>query len=119
LFDEPIKIDFDVFKTTKTSKTTKPIINYRILYKGHEIDSIDQLSGGEADRVSLAVSCALFKFSDFPFLILDEFASSLDLNNKENAVSSLKAFLGDVESKSIICISHDTVEGMYDYHFRF
>jgi len=116
LFDEPIKIDFDVFKTSKTSKTTKPSINYKILYKGHEIDSIDQMSGGEADRVSLAVSCALFKFSNFPFLILDEFASSLDLNNKEASISGLKTFLGTVESKSILCISHDTVEGMYDHH---
>lgn len=118
LFDEPIKIDFDVFKTSKNQKTTKPSINYKILYKGHEIDSIDQLSGGEADRVSLAVNCALFRFSSFPFLMLDEFASALDVNNKETAIASLKAFIGDSQ-KSILCISHDTVEGIYDHHFKF
>jgi DNA repair exonuclease SbcCD ATPase subunit len=119
LFDEPIRIEFDVFKTSKNQKTTKPNINYKILYKGNEIDSIDQLSGGEADRVSLAVTCAMFRFSNFPFLMLDEFASSLDLNNKEMAIQTLKTMIGGQDMKSILCISHDTVEGIYDHHFKF
>lgn len=124
LFDEPIKIEFDVFKTSKNQKTVKPSINYKILYKGNEIDSIDQLSGGEADRVSLAVTCAMFRFTNFPFLMLDEFASSLDLNNKEMAIQTLKTMIGGGnergnETKSILCISHDTVEGIYDHHFKF
>ena len=118
LFDEPIKIEFDVFKTSKTQKTVKPNIVYKILYKAHEIDSIEQMSGGEADRISLAVTCALYRFSNFPFLMLDEFASALDLNNKESAISSLKTLIGE-HQKSILCISHDTVEGIYDHHFKF
>lgn len=121
LFDEPIRIEFSVYKTTKTQKSVKPCINYKILYKGNEIDSIDQLSGGEGDRVSLAVTCAMFRFSSFPFLLLDEFGSSLDLNNKENAIQALRLTIGSGPngvSKSILCISHDTVEGIYDYHLK-
>jgi DNA repair exonuclease SbcCD ATPase subunit len=123
LFDEPIKIEFMVYKKAKTNDKIKPSIVYKILYKGYEMDHVDQLSGGEGDRVSLAVTCALFHFSKFPFLLLDEFASSLDLNTKEMAIKSLKTFLGigtlqDPEStggsKGILCISHDTVEGIYD-----
>jgi DNA repair exonuclease SbcCD ATPase subunit len=119
LFDDPIKIEFLVFKKSKTNDKIKPSIVYKLLYKGYEMDHVDQLSGGEGDRVSLAVTCALFHFSKFPFLLLDEFASSLDLNTKEMAIKSLKAFLGigsgSVMSKGILCISHDTVEGIYDF----
>jgi len=119
LFDEPIKIEFMVYKTSKAKDKVKPSIVYKILYRGYEMDHVDQLSGGEGDRVSLAVTCALFQFSKFPFLLLDEFASSLDLNTKEMAIKSLKTFLGIGRqmdhTKSILCISHDTVEGLYDY----
>ena len=121
LFDEPIKIEFMVYKTLKNSShasdKTKPSIVYKLLYRGYEMDHVDQLSGGEGDRVSLAVTCALFQMSKFPFLLLDEFAASLDLNTKEMAIKSLKTFLGVGmnQYKSILCISHDTVEGIYDY----
>ena len=122
LFDEPIKIDFMIYKTSKNARNgdkekTKPSIVYKLLYKGHEIDHVDQLSGGEGDRVSLAVTCAFFQFSKFPFLLLDEFASSLDLNTKEMAIKSLKTFLGIGlnENKSILCISQDSVVGIYDH----
>lgn len=121
LFDEPIKIEFMVYKKLKTNDKIKPSIVYKLLYKGYEMDHVDQLSGGEGDRVSLAVTCALFHFSRFPFLLLDEFASSLDLNTKEMAIKSLKTFLGigqatenHMGTKGILCISHDTVEGIYD-----
>lgn len=126
LFDEPIKIEFMVYKTCKTKDKVKPSIVYKLLYRGYEMDHVDQLSGGEGDRVSLAVTCALFQFNKFPFLLLDEFASSLDLNTKEMAIKSLKTFLGigdvndqmDRRHKGILCISHDTVEGLYDYTMK-
>jgi DNA repair exonuclease SbcCD ATPase subunit len=120
LFDDPIKIEFSIFKQLKTKDKVKPAIHYKIFYKGFEVDHIDQISGGEGDRVSLAVTCALFQFSKFPFLLLDEFASSLDLNTKENAIKTLKASLGIGmnQRKSIVCISHDTVEGIYDHTIR-
>jgi ABC-type lipoprotein export system ATPase subunit len=118
LFDEPMKIEFQVFKMNKTQKTVKPSIVYKLLYKGNEIDHLDQLSGGEADRVSLAVSCALFQMSSFPFLLLDEFAASLDLNNKESAIQMIKGCVLQDRQKSVLCISHDTVEGIYDYHVK-
>lgn len=123
LFDDPIKIEFNVFRTLKTQKTVKPSIVYKILYKGNEVDSVDQLSGGEGDRVSLALSCAMFKFSKFPFLMLDESGASLDTNNKENLVNALKVYLGmfdkgNNQAPSILCISHDSVEGIYDHHIK-
>jgi hypothetical protein len=123
LFEDPIKIEFTVFRTLKTQKTVKPSIVYRILYNGNEVDSVDQLSGGEGDRISLALSCAMFKFSKFPFLMLDESGASLDTNNKENLVNALKLYLGmfdkgSNQTPSILCISHDSVEGIYDHHIK-
>jgi DNA repair exonuclease SbcCD ATPase subunit len=109
LFDDPIKVELSTVKVMQ--KKVKPSINLKIFYKGYEIDGINSLSGGEADRVSLALTLALSKFSTFPLVMLDEFASGLDLISKERAVHALNS--NDAQ-KTYLCISHDTVQGIYD-----
>jgi DNA repair exonuclease SbcCD ATPase subunit len=112
IFDQPINVEFSIFKQNRSNSNIKPSISLKILYKGNEIDSLSCLSGGEADRVSLAITLALSKFSSCPFILLDEFASGLDVNTKEMVIKSIKSMN---DNKMIICISHDTVEGIYDY----
>ena len=112
IFDQPISVEFNIFKQNKSNSNIKPSISLKILYKGFELDSLNCLSGGEADRVSLAITLALSKFSSSPFILLDEFASGLDVNTKEMVIKSIRSI---TNNKTIICISHDTVEGIYDY----
>jgi len=112
IFEHPITVEFSVFKVNKSNSSVKPSINLKIFYKGYEIDSLNSLSGGEADRVSLAVTLALSKFSSCPLILLDEFASGLDVATKELVIKSIRS---SSEGKIILCISHDTVEGIYDF----
>ena len=112
IFEQPINVEFSIYKQNKSNSNIKPSITLKILYKGFELDSLNCLSGGEADRVSLAITLALSKFSSCPFILLDEFASGLDVNTKEMVIKSIKTMN---DNKTIICISHDTVEGIYDY----
>jgi exonuclease SbcC len=112
LFEEPISIQLSLFKTTKTTNKTKQQVNLVIKYKGMETDTISSLSGGEADRVSLAITIALSKLSPSPFLFLDESLASLDGNRKEACIDSMRKHIPS--SKLVLCVMHDGVEGMYD-----
>lgn len=110
LFDEPIVMSFQLYKTLKTTKEVKPGVNICIKYRGVEYDNINDISGGEGDRVSLAVLLALNSVSNSPIILLDECISSLDASIKEACIEVLKTF----EGKTIICVDHEGTEGFYD-----
>lgn len=112
LFDEPISIMVQLFKTTKTTGQTKPSVNLLIHYKGGEYTSVSELSGGEADRVSLALTLALSRLSTSPILLFDESLASLNPDIKELCTKAIRQYAGD---KTVICINHECVEGHYDY----
>ena len=84
LFDDPISINIALFKTVKTTSIVKPCININISYRGGEYNSLAEMSGGEADRVSLAITLALCRLSSSPILLLDESLSSLNQDLKES-----------------------------------
>jgi len=109
-FTDPIDMKLQLYKTLKTKKQVKPGLNVYIKYKGVEYDNINILSGGEGDRISLALVIALNQVSNSPVLLLDECISSLDGNLKESCISAMKQITG----KTIICVDHEGVEGYYD-----
>jgi len=111
LFDDPIGIRMQLYHTAKTTGRTKPQVNLTISYKGGEYDNLSQLSGGEADRVSLALTLALARLNGTPILLLDECLSSLDSQLRELC---LKAIKQHAAGKTIICINHESIEGHYD-----
>lgn len=109
-FSEPISVSLQLYKVLKTKKHIKPGLNLSIKYKGTDFDNISQLSGGEGDRISLALVLALNQVSNSPVILLDECVSSLDGSIKESCVSAMK----QLENKTIICVDHEGVEGFYD-----
>ena len=109
-FDEPINMMLQLYKVLKTNKQLKPGLNISIKYKGVEYDNINQLSGGEGDRISLALILSLNQVSNSPIILLDECISSLDGSLKESCVMAMKK----MEGKTIICVDHEGVEGFYD-----
>jgi DNA repair exonuclease SbcCD ATPase subunit len=109
-FNEPIDMSLQLYKTLKTKKETKPGLNIIIKHKGTEYDNINQLSGGEGDRISLALVLALNQVSNSPVIMLDECVSSLDGGLKEACIRAMKS----IEGKTIICVDHEGVEGYYD-----
>jgi DNA repair exonuclease SbcCD ATPase subunit len=112
LFDEPITITLQLFKTTKTTQRTKPSVNMTIAYKAGEYETITQLSGGEGDRISLALVLALARLNPFPLLILDESMKFLDDNLRETCLQTIRQTLGT--TKTVLSIAHGNVEGHYD-----
>lgn len=112
LFDDPISISVQLFKTLKTKDRTKPTVNLAISYRGGEYDNVSQLSGGEGDRVSLALILALARLNTCPLLLLDECLASLDGTLKEACMKILRRNI--CQNKTVLVILHDTVEGHYD-----
>lgn len=109
LFNSDINITLDLFKTMKTTKNVKPMVNFTISYQGGNFDNINQMSGGEGDRASLALTIALNRLSSCPLLMLDESLASLDLDMKEAAIRTLK----ENTNNTVLVIMHDGIEGIF------
>ena len=110
LFQDPITVNLSLFKQLKSQKS-KMSVNIQILYKGCEYDSVNQMSGGEGDRVSLALAVALNSVTSCPLLLLDECMTAFDPTLKEVAVTMLKGYAA---GKIVICVDHGATEGFYD-----
>lgn len=113
-FSEPINVNLKLYKTVKSNKTIKPGLNITIKYKGSEYESINQMSGGEGDRVSLALIISLCSVSRSPFLFLDECMTSFDMNLREECINVLKKNNKNIQNKIILCVDHGDVDGFYD-----
>lgn len=110
LFDKEINITLSLFRTMKTTKNVKPVANFSISYQGGVFDNINQMSGGEGDRASLALTLALNRLSSCPILMLDESLASLDLNMKEAAIRAIR----ENTNNTVLVIVHDGIEGIFD-----
>ena len=111
LFDRDIKIEISLFKELKTKKEIRRQVNFTITYDGNKYDGINQLSGGEGDRASLALTIALNRMSGCPILLIDESLASVDITMKELAIKALR----DYATSTILLIQHDGVEGIFDH----
>jgi DNA repair ATPase RecN len=109
LFEEPISVSLSLYRELKNKKV-KPQVNLLISYRGGSYDNIGQLSGGEGDRVSLALAIALNYISGSPFLLLDETLASLDGTYREACTKCLRI----LDDRKVLVISHEDVEGNYD-----
>lgn len=118
LFDRDINIKLNMFKTIQSTKNVKPKVNFMISYQGGTFDNINQMSGGEGDRASIALTVALNRLSSFPILMLDESLAALDLDMKEATVETISQILVNTKkeagTKTIIIIMHDGIEGIFD-----
>lgn len=114
--DNPISVEISTTKTLKSKKDQKSNrFDVKIFFKDTEYDNSKQLSGGEKDRVSLAITLAVNQIFGSPILFLDETLSSLDAESKSEAVSLLKEMC---KNKTCIVISHEETEGLYDNVLR-
>ena len=88
-FNEPISLILSLFKKVKDN--VKPGLNLEICYKGCKYDSVNHLSGGEGDRISLALLLALNSVSNCDFVLIDEAVGSLDGELKESCITGIKS----------------------------
>lgn len=109
--EHPIRVEFSMTKQLKTQSKTSDQCSLRIFHKNCEYDDVKQLSGGEADRVSLAMMLALNHICGSSIVILDETLSTLDSTLKITIIEMLREFCGS--TKFAMIISHEGVEGAY------
>lgn len=93
------------------NKENKIEVKTQLNYKGNEYDSLNQLSGGEFDRVNLASVCGVNTQVGSNMLILDESLSSLDTENNTEILEFLRELS---KEKLIIVCSHEAVAGIFD-----
>ena len=108
-------MSLSLFRELKSTKQIKPQVNFTIFYRGVEYDSINQLSGGEADRISMALAIACSRISSCPLLMLDECMASLDSQYRELCLKCIRLVLPD---KLVLCINHEDNEALYDSNVK-
>ena len=79
-------------------------------YKGEEIE-LSSLSGGEYDRVSLAIMLSFNNLSKSNMILLDESISSLDADLTNDILTTLK---DNLLNKRIIVVAHQLSTGLFD-----
>ena len=109
VFNDPISVKLSMTYKLKTTGRETNKINISILYRGSVYTNIRQLSGGEGDRVSLALTLALSKISSSPFILLDEVTPSLDEEIREKC----RNILCKSTNKIVIVTGHKEEEGQY------
>jgi DNA repair exonuclease SbcCD ATPase subunit len=111
--EEPISVEFKTIRESKTKADAKTMTcSMSIFYRNAVYASHSQLSGGEADRVSLSMMLALGSLLGSNIIMLDETLNTLDRNAKIQIVELLKQVVGD--TKMCFVVSHEGVEGVYD-----
>jgi DNA repair exonuclease SbcCD ATPase subunit len=111
LFDDEIQISLKLFKELKTKDKVKSQVNLQIQYKGNTYDDVSHLSGGERDRLSLALTIALALSSPSPILMMDECLASLDGERRNTCIETIRSYLAH---KTCISVCHETVKGVFD-----
>ena len=108
-------VDIVPFKEkSKNGKTEnselKPGIDIKVCYKGEEIE-LSSLSGGEYDRVSLAIMLSFNHICKSDMILLDESIASLDAELTNDILEKLKETL---TNKRIIVVAHQLSTGIFD-----
>jgi len=97
-------------KNNSDKNEIKPKINIRVCYKGEEIE-LDDLSGGEYDRVSLAIMLSFNHICKSDLILLDESIASLDADLTNDILEKLKE---NLNNKRIIVVAHQLNTGIFD-----
>ena len=112
IFDGDIQVILKTHKDLKTKDVQKLQVNFQIIYKGANYDSPSRLSGGEQDRISLALTLAMAKISDSPILLLDECMAALNQELQEKCIEAIQKY---ITGKTILHICHNAVKGQHDF----
>lgn len=112
IFDTNITVKLEVVKTLKTTERVKPQVYFKVDYRGIESENTDGLSGGEADRLSLALTIAFHKLTGSKILFLDESLNSLNEETRNITLSKVKHMLkGDI----VICVYHGETSNIFHH----
>ena len=109
MFQDPIEVYLQSHKTTVKGEF-RTQLNTVVSYRGEDF-SIDDLSGGEAQRCELSFLLAVNDMIGSPMILLDECLNSLDADINMETIMHLKEVSSD---KLIFVSSHEAVKGSFD-----
>ena len=107
-FDDTCTAHLTAFKETK-DKDKKSLIDIQFSRNGEEV-SIDSLSGGEYDRLALALFLSFG--SQSPIMMLDECLASLHSELVEEIIEKIKEKMGH---KLVLFTLHQANTGIFDH----
>lgn len=110
LFKDGLSADLTMFTMTK-NKEERPKIGLHITHRMLSFDDYRSLSGGECDRLSLAITLALNACASSPFLFLDECGQSLDRVNQDLFIRALR----ERTPCTIVVVMHEGPEELFDH----
>jgi DNA repair exonuclease SbcCD ATPase subunit len=113
--DIPIRVMLSLFRNSTGSKRDsflKIAVNLQVYHGENSYPNVSSLSGGEADRVSLALTLTLAEIYGSQFLLLDECMASLDSDLRECCLSLVKA--SSLKQMTVIDVCHESCEGYHD-----
>lgn len=111
LFDDEISVSISSHKQIKTTGESKVQVNLQVTYRGIPYTTPSQMSGGEQDRISIALTFALAALNPSPLLLLDECMASLDANLRERCIKVVRTHCSH---KIILHVCHEIVQGYHD-----
>jgi len=109
IFDQHMMVKLELIKKMKNHD--KHNINFSFYYKNSLRKNYQSLSGGEKSRFSLAITCAIAKITNTPFIIFDEVINSINFELKKKIIDVLEKNF----NVPIIIVMHDSVEGIFNH----
>lgn len=109
MFVDPIQVSIRTSRELKAGGH-KAQVNTQVEYRGKQKE-FKRLSGGEQDRISLALALALASFSSFPYVLLDEVTNSIGPELKDICLKRIREVCS---KKSVMMIDIGAIEGYYD-----
>lgn len=116
LLFEDINIEISMFRETKGKEKNKPQVNLNIFLHGIEYPNLNYFSGGEKDRISIALTLTFNIILGSPILMFDEVFSSLEEKKREDCLNIIRKY---TKNKIFLNICHETIEGFYDKIIKF
>lgn len=110
LMDKTLELQLSVNDVNLVRTVSSTTFNYNIIYDGNPVD-MDSVSGGEQDRISIAITCAFAIAQKSPIVMFDETLSSIDERKVPEVTAAIKELL---PGKIVIIVAHALNTGEFD-----
>jgi len=103
-------------KQNASNEGMRTVFEIHLIKNGHDI-TLEDISGGEGDRASFALTLALADLPAFhasPMILLDECMGSLNTELREQCIEAIKEYSQKRPHKTIIAVDHFTLSGLFD-----
>lgn len=112
LYTKPLSVQLRMFKIVKKGNRIKPTVNLYVMMDNEEIDP-SVISGGESDRLSIALTLALSKVRCSPILLLDECFTSLPANDRDRTIDIIVKH-GKAQDRFFLCIAPNSSSDWFE-----